>query len=90
MNRVRVSGTAYLVVFLTGAMVFLGILGGMAYPGGGTDRKGFISGSEAARDILTECERGHGPCDTTLREANDRLRPMGLRIFEDGSVVQER
>jgi hypothetical protein len=53
-------------------------------------RDSFISGSEVSRDVLTQCERGHGPCDTALREANDRLRPMGLRIFEDGSVVQER
>lgn len=51
---------------------------------------GYISGSEAARDVITECERGSAACDAELRRVNSEIGPHGLRIFEDGSVVRER
>lgn len=33
------------------------------------------------------CSRGHDQCVTALREANERVRPYGLRVFEDGSMT---
>lgn len=33
------------------------------------------------------CARGQQECRDALREANARMRPYGLRVFEDGSVA---
>jgi hypothetical protein len=52
------------------------------------DRGLFISGSQAARDVVSQCEQGPAACDVVLRRVNAELGPRGMRVFEDGSVVE--